>query len=97
VRIVRVATKQGHSVPASVTKPRGPFPPDLFRPTVIVTDYESQPDGGGDVIPEEGTAQNGFKQVKWYRCRLCMDAVAESDLESHFCSELEDDDGPDAA
>lgn len=87
MRIVRVATKQGHSVPATVSKPVGPFPPDLFRPTVVVTDYDSQPDGGGEQIPEDGTAQNGFRPVKWYRCRLCMDAVAENDLESHFCSE----------
>ena len=63
----------------------------------MVTDYEPQPDGGGEAIPEDGTAQNNFRSVKWYRCRLCMEAVAENDLDSHLCSELEGDDGPDAA
>lgn len=96
MRIQRVATKQGHAVPPAAVAPRGPFPPELFATPKIVTDYEPQPDGGGDPVPEEGTAQNLFQPIKWYRCRLCMEAVREQDLDSHFCEEIEDD-GPDAA
>ena len=92
MRIVRVATKQGHSVPAAASPPRGPFPPELFQTAPVVTDYEPEPDGGGDPVPEDGTAQNGFRPTKWYRCRLCMDAVAERDLDTHWCEGMEDSD-----
>lgn len=96
MRIERVATKQGHAVPPVASPPRGPFPPELFSQPRVITDYVPQPDGGGDPIPEDGTAQNGFRAVKWYRCRLCMDAVSERDLDTHWCPEMEEDDGTDA-
>lgn len=88
MRIVRVAARQGHAVPASVTPARGPFPPELFQKPQVVADYEPQPDGGGDPVPDDGTAQNGFRSTKWYRCRDCHSAVAENDLDSHDCEGL---------
>ena len=93
MKITTIATKQGHAVPAVAMRPVGPFPPELFRNPTPVTDYVSQPDGGGDVQPEDGTAQNNFRSVKWFRCRACHEAVTEADLETHRCDFEEAYDG----
>lgn len=85
MRVISVATKQGHSVPATAVRPRGPFPPELFARPQVVVDYEPQPDGGGDPVPEDGTAQNGFRAVRWFRCRSCEAAVPENELDTHAC------------
>lgn len=85
MRIQRVATKQGHPVPMQATYPQGPFPPELFRRPTVVADYVPQSDGGGEEIPDEGTAQNNYRAYKWYRCRDCEMAVREDELELHEC------------
>ena len=85
MRVQRVATKQGHPVPTKATYAQGPFPPELFRSSPVVTDYVPQADGGGEELPEEGTAQNNYRPYKWYRCRQCMEAVREDHLEAHTC------------
>ena len=86
MRITTIAAKQGHAVPAVATRPMGPFPPELFRTPAPVVDYVSQPDGGGEVLPEDATAQNNFRGVKWYRCRACHEAVTEDDVALHRCA-----------
>lgn len=85
MRIQRIPTRQGHPVPEQATRPRGPFPPELFVRSPVVADYAPQPDGGGDPIPDDGTAQNNYRAYKWYRCRNCMSAVREDEIDQHRC------------
>ena len=57
-------------------------------------DYDPQPDGGGEIIPEGSTAQNNFHELRWFRCRLCQEVLLESALEDHVCED-EDEYGED--
>lgn len=82
--------EQAHYVPSVPHKPHGPFPPELYARAPIVYDNEPQPDGGGAVIPEGATAQNDYKPLKWYRCRYCLEAVREDELDTHWCQADED-------
>lgn len=85
MRIQRVATKQGHPVPSRVMSPMGPFPSDLYVREAVITDYAPQSDGGGDEIPDEGTAQNNYQPYRWFRCRECGVVVREDEVPDHLC------------
>ena len=91
MRITRIPTKQGHPFPSQRMEPRGPFPPELFREPEIIVDYDSQPDGGGDPIPEGSTAQNNFRELRWFRCRLCQEVLIESALDDHICEDEDEE------
>jgi hypothetical protein len=86
-RIERIATKQGHPIPHTAGPARGPFPAELYTSLPVVEHYEGISGNGGAEIPPEGTAQNGFKAHKWFKCRLCEDVVREPELPTHVCSE----------
>mgnify|MGYP003334637335 CR=1 FL=1 len=81
MKIQRIATKQTHYIPASATRPQGPFPPEVLAEPKIVYDYDREDSG----VPVEGTAQNLFKESKWFRCNLCEMLVSESQIEVHIC------------
>lgn len=85
MKIEKIVTKQAHPVPSTVTRPRGPFPPEILAEPKIVYEYDRQSDNGGEDIPIEGTAQNNFKETKWFRCNLCEMLVSESQIEIHIC------------
>lgn len=85
MRVMRVPTRQGHPVPMQASSPMGPFPPELFHRTAVVTDYVPESDGGGEELPEEATAQNNYRAYKWYRCRDCHMAVRDDELDDHEC------------
>ncbi len=84
MRIERIITRQGHPVPETAHQPKGPFPPELFESSEVVTDYIPQPDGGVDV-PVGGTAQNNFKQIRWFRCKICNEHLREAEVMGHDC------------
>lgn len=84
-RITRIPTKQGHPVPSRVMPTQGPFPRDLYSHPPVVTEYEKISGNGGPEIPFGSTAQNNFKPLKWFRCKLCAETIKESDLSSHRC------------
>lgn len=86
-RIVNVPVYQGHPVPTQAHMARGPFSPELLAKPKVVSDYEPQPDDGGDPVPQGGTAQNGYTEARYYRCRYCEDIVRAEDVEAHICSE----------
>lgn len=85
MKIEKIITKQGHPVPSTVMRPRGPFPPELLAEPKIVYDYDRQSDNGGEELPIEGTAQNDYREKKWYRCNLCESLVSEAQIETHIC------------
>lgn len=91
MRIQRIITRQGHPVPQTAHNPRGPFPPEILAPPKIVTDYLPEPDGGGPEVPVDGTAQNGFRPTKWFRCVECGEAVREPELDQHECEWYDQD------
>ena len=39
------------------------------------------------MVPEGSTAQNGFKEVRWFRCNDCSEVLRETHLEGHICEE----------
>jgi len=83
-RITRIQTKQGHPLP-TVGGYVGPFSPELYRTPPVVEEYEQISGNGGPEIPEGGTAQNNFRPLKWYKCRLCEEYVNERELSEHVC------------
>ena len=87
MHIERIKTKQGHPVPKTAGSPKGPFPPELFEPPVVIANYTPQPDGGDEDMPVGSTAQNNFKPIKWFRCKSCKDIIPEHKLSNHNCGE----------
>jgi hypothetical protein len=87
MRIERIVTKQGHAVPEAAYAPRGPFPAELFTAKPVITDYVAQSDSGGPELPEGATAQNNYREVRWFRCRDCFGTVRENELDSHNCDD----------
>lgn len=88
-RIIPVPVYQGHYVPSRPYAPRGPFPPELYAKPGVETDYIPQSDSGEGDLPMGATAQNGWREVKYYRCRACDNVVRDVELEDHACVEGE--------
>lgn len=86
MKIERIITKQGHPVPSKAHRPNGPFPPELLQQPRVIYDYVRQGDDGHVQDSIEGTAQDNFAPVRWFRCDLCGDRVPESQLETHICN-----------
>jgi hypothetical protein len=85
--IKTVATFQGHAVPKTVSRPKGPFPPELFREPEVIYDYEqAYPEDGSDFEPG-ATVQNNYQPLKWLRCYDCHAKVREDETEQHDCEE----------
>lgn len=80
-----VETFQGHPVPTRVTRPQGPFPPELFMNAPIVYNDEQAFAEDGSNFPLGATAQNNFTPLKWFRCRDCENRVREDELDLHEC------------
>jgi hypothetical protein len=53
----------------------------------VETDYEPQSDSGEPDLPPGATAQNGFKEVRFFRCRECELVLRENELDDHECPE----------
>lgn len=85
MKIEKIVTKQGHPVPNTVMSPRGPFPPELLEEPRVVYDYAKQPENGDHDIPVEGTAQNDYKEMRWFKCNYCGAVISETQLEIHLC------------
>jgi len=91
MRVPRVITKQGHPVPSSSYSARGPFPPELFMATEIISEYTSI----DSEVPIGGTAQNNFTAPKLFKCSVCSMLVLEQEIPDHVCPEAEEDSGQD--
>jgi hypothetical protein len=83
----RVIAEQAHAVPQRAYTPNGLFDRSVTTPGRVTREV-SHLDEGGNYTPPGSTAQNGFQEVKWYRCRDCQALVRETHLESHTCEEL---------
>jgi len=69
--------------------PQGPFPPEVLAQPKIIHEYDRQGDDGNIQGSLEGTAQDNFKPVKWFRCNYCSMLVGEAQLETHNCEDEE--------
>ena len=87
MKIERIITKQGHPVPRTAHRPNGPFPPELLEQPRVIYDYPRQGDDGGLQDELEGTAQNNFKPLRWFKCNVCEDTIPETQLETHICED----------
>jgi hypothetical protein len=84
VRIRRYAAEQAHAIPARAYDARSIFAPSVTARGALVQDPEGIDDGGG-LTPPGSTAQNGFREVKWFRCNTCDVIIRETHLDSHEC------------
>lgn len=85
-----IQTFQGHPVPSQVTRPKGPFPPELFADPEIVVDYDPAYSEDGMDFELGATAQNNFKPPRWLRCYDCHERVREDETELHSCEDYVD-------
>jgi hypothetical protein len=87
MKVTRVKAIQTHPVPETMQQPRGPFPRELFREPVIVSDYEPQFNDDGMGFEPGATAQNNYTPPKVLRCGTCFARVKENETEQHVCEE----------
>jgi hypothetical protein len=87
MRVLRRPAVQAHAVPATAAHPRGPFSAEILAPPVI---DRTVPDD--NPFPLGATAQNDFRGVRMFQCKLCGGVVPEYGIEMHVC---EDSDGED--
>lgn len=84
MKVTRVQVRQGHPVPQTAYRAKGPFPQDIYA-VVISHDTVPQSDNGGPELPIGSTAQNGWKEVPLMICSLCNAQVPANATESHSC------------
>ena len=87
MKVTRVKAVQAHPVPSKVTSPKGPFPPELFRESKIVTEYESVDPEDGHNFSIGSTSQNNFEGLRTLICSECDDRVLENRTGDHTCKE----------
>ena len=86
MRIIRQQTIQVHPVPDRVTPEYGPFPRELFdEPEIIYPDGAYEEDGSDFALG--ATVQNNYKPIKYLRCVVCSERVAESETSNHICED----------
>ena len=72
--LIRTFAVQGHPVPKGYTRPRGPFPPELYaRPESAHIEYHTD------------SLHEALDDVRMFRCKLCSDVVFEDELAGHTC------------
>lgn len=86
MRVRHIQAEQAHEVPQVGYMTHGPFPREMLRSNVIVTN-DDPPDDGGQHYPQGATVGNRFQGVRWYRCNLCSAVLREDELDDHECEE----------
>lgn len=84
MRIIRQQTIQVHQVPDKLTPEYGPFPRELFNEPEIVYPDPAYSEDGSDFAPG-ATVQNNYKPIKYLRCVVCSERVAETETAYHIC------------
>lgn len=85
MRIRRIPAEQAHQVPKRAYYAGNIFDPAITTPNRVVVNEGPIPDDGGGYHPLGSTAQNGFREVKWYRCEFCGELLRETHVEGHKC------------
>ena len=75
--VERAPVHQGHYVPQHGYYPNFGF--DVATRPEIVAEYQA------DEHPPGATAQNGMREVIYYRCNGCELVVREEDIPTHHC------------
>lgn len=83
MRVIRTPAYQGHAVPKTAGRAKGPFNPEILADPVIVVDEPP-------VEPYNANAQNGYRGEKLFQCQYCGEVIPEPEIDAHYC---EDDDG----
>ena len=82
MKIQRIATKQTHYIPASATRPQGPFPPEVLAQNPVHYEYE-----------HSDSLHEALDDVRMFRCKDCSDVLYEYELDEHFCEEEYEEEG----
>lgn len=77
--LIRKFAIQGHSVPNGYSRPRGPFPPEIFAQNPRAYDEDFQSD----------SLHESFDDVRMFRCKVCTDILYEDELNTHQCEDEE--------
>ncbi len=76
MKLIRKFAVQGHSVPANVHGPLGPFPPEVLK--------EPQVDYG---IDYSDSLHEALDSVRLFMCRQCNEVLQKDQLNNHTCEE----------
>lgn len=78
--LIRKFAVQGHAVPNGYSRPRGPFPPEIFaqNPRAYDEDFKSD------------SLHEAFDDVRMFRCKYCTDILYEDELNAHDCNQEEE-------
>jgi len=87
MKVSRYQAVQVHPVPDKVQSPQGPFPKELFRESVIISDYDPSFAEDGAGFEPGSTSQNNYRAPKVLRCASCFARVMENETENHVCEE----------
>lgn len=80
MRVIRRPAVQGHAIPATAHQPKGPFPPEILAPNVVISESEEE-------IDPRANAQNLYRSPSLVRCTLCGDIMTEDVTDSHVCED----------
>lgn len=84
MKVVSIQTYQGHYVPDKAYKVGPIFDSEVLRQAPVDVDYSLAPEG--DIaFPAGATVLNNMQGIKYFRCTVCEDVVAEDDLNHHVC------------
>lgn len=80
MHIIRTPAYQGHAVPQTAGRARGPFNPEVLAEPVVVVEPRR---------PEafNATAQNNYRGERIFQCTYCTLLIPESRLDEHYCTE----------
>jgi hypothetical protein len=78
--LIRKFAVQGHAVPNGYSSPRGPFPPEIF----------AQNPRAEDDFPESDSLHEALDDVRFFKCRYCLDVLYENELNTHDCNQEEE-------
>lgn len=79
MNVVRIPARQGHPVPKTAYRAKGPFPQSLYEMNKTL-------DPGEVEAPPGATAQNSWTQVPTLICSYCGAHVPANQTEDHECA-----------
>ena len=86
LKIQSIQTYQGHYIPDKAYKTGPIFDAEVLRQSPVVVNYDTGAEGDTP-FPAGATVLNNMQGIKYFRCSLCEDIVAEPDLDFHVCED----------
>lgn len=78
--LIRKNAVQGHLIPQTATRPRGPFPPEILAQPKMQNDYDYM----------ESSYESTDELLKIFRCKDCKELLYEDETPNHDCIQEEE-------